>query len=125
MGYLANIASMKLAEVQNGEAQAHASGDLSEAISNEDGRVHPFGLYPDLSRLQKAGTLAIALGSENAAEAMLRSTEKACDDLLAHRVQVATQQALADRINLLKRTVKIVAPALLALCLLGLWLALQ
>ena len=89
------------------------------------GSIDPFGLYPDLSRLHKAGTLAIAPGSEDATEAMLRSTEKACDDLLAHRTQVATQQASAARINLLRRTVKIVAPALLALCILGLWLALQ
>ena len=49
---------------------------------------------------------------------------RACDDLMAHRAQVATQ-VLPARINLLRRTVKIVAPALLALCLLGLWLALQ
>ena len=116
---------MKLAEVQNTEAPAHALGDLSRAIPNEDGIIDPFGLYPDLSRLHKAGTLAIALGSEEAAEAMLRSTERACDDLMAHRAQVTAQQASAARINLLRRTVKIVAPVLLALCFLGLWLALQ
>jgi hypothetical protein len=125
LGYLANIASMELAAVQTIEAPAHALGDLSRAIPNEDGNIDPFGLYPDLSRMHKAGTLAIALGSDEAAEAMLRSTKKACDDLMAHRAQVATQQALTPRINLLRRTVKIVAPALLALCLLGLWLALQ
>jgi hypothetical protein len=125
LGYLANIASMELAAVQNTEAQAHVSGDLSRAIPNEDGSIDPFGLYPDGSRMHKSGTLAIALGSEEAAEAMLTSSKKACDDLMAHRAQVATQQALAARINLLRRTVKIVAPALLALCILGLWLALH
>jgi hypothetical protein len=116
---------MELAEAQNTEVQAHALGDPSRAIPNEDGSIDPFGLYPDLSRMHKAGTLAIALGSEEAAEAMLTNTKKACDDLMAHRAQVATQQALAARINLLRRTVKIVAPALLALCILGLWLAVQ
>jgi hypothetical protein len=55
----------------------------------------------------------------------LGDLSRACDDLMAHHAQVATQQALAARVNLLRRTVKIVAPALLALCLLGLWLALQ
>ena len=108
---------MKLAEVQNTDAQAHALGDLSRAIPNGD--------YPDLMRMHTAGTLATALGSEETAEAMLRSTQKACDDLMARRAQVASQQALTARINLLRRTVKIVAPALLALCILGLWLALQ
>jgi hypothetical protein len=98
---------MELAAVQNTEAQAHVSGDLSRAIPNEDGSIDPFGLYPDGSRMHKSGTLAIALGSEEAAEAMLTSSKKACDDLMAHRAQVATQQALAARINLLRRTVKI------------------
>jgi hypothetical protein len=50
---------------------------------------------------------------------------QACDDLIAHCAEVATQQAFSARINLLRRTVKIVAPALLALCMLGLWLALH
>src|SRR5271168_874796 len=108
---------MKLAEVQNTDAQAHALGDLSPTMSNKDGNTDPFGLYPDLLRMHTAGTLATALGSEEAAEAMLRSTNKACDDLMAHRAQVATQQALSARINLLRRTVKIVAPVLLALCI--------
>jgi len=125
LGYLANIASMELVAVQTIEAPAHALGDLSREIPNEDGNIDPFGLYPDLSRMHKAGTLAIALGSDKAAEAMLRSTKKACDDLVAHRARIATQQVLTTRIHLLRRTVKIVAPALLALCLLGLWLALQ
>ena len=116
---------MELAEVQNTEAPAQALGDLSRTIPNEDGIIDPFGLYPDLSRLHKAGTLAIALGSEEAAEAMLRSTKKACDDLLTRHVYVAVEHALAARIKLLRRTVKIVAPVLLALCFLGLWLALQ
>jgi hypothetical protein len=115
---------MKLAEVQNTDAQVHALGDPSPT-PNKDGNIDPFGLYPDLLRMQSAGTLATALGSEEAAEAMLRSTQKACDDLMVRRAQVATQQALTARINLLRRTVKIVAPALLALCILGLWLALQ
>jgi hypothetical protein len=122
---LANIARMELAEVQNTEAQPHALGDPSRAMPNEEGNIHPFGLYPDLSGMHKAGTLATAPGSEEAAEAMLRSTKKACDDLIARTVQVAIEQALAARINLLRRTVKIVAPVLLALCILGLWLALQ
>jgi hypothetical protein len=122
---LANIARMELAEVQNTEAQPHALGDPSRAMPNEEGNIHPFSLYPDLSGMHKAGTLATALGSEEAAEAMLRSTKKACDDLMARSVQVAIEQALAARINLLRRTVKIVAPVLLALCILGLWLALQ
>jgi hypothetical protein len=116
---------MELAEVQNTEAQPHALGDPSRAMPNEEGNIHPFSLYPDLSGMHKAGTLATALGSEEAAEAMLRSTKKACDDLMARSVQVAIEQALAARINLLRRTVKIVAPVLLALCILGLWLALQ
>jgi hypothetical protein len=116
---------MKLAEVQNTDAQAHALGDLSPTMPNKGGNTDPFGLYPDLLRMHTAGTLATALGSEEAAEAILRSTKKACDDLMAHRAQVATQQALTARINLLRRTVKIVAPALLALCILGLWLALH
>lgn len=116
---------MELAEVQNTEAQAHAVGDLSRAIRNEGRNIDPFGLYPDLSRMHKAGTLVTALGSEEAAEAIFRSTREACDDLTAHGAQVATQEALAARINLLRRTVKIVAPVLLALCILGLWLALQ
>ena len=115
---LANIARMELAEVQNTEAQPHALGDLSRAIPTEGGNIDPFGLY-------NAGTLATAPGSEDAAEAMLRSTKKACDDLMARHVQVAVEQALAPGINLLRRTVKIVAPVLLALCILGLWLALQ
>jgi hypothetical protein len=102
LGDQVNIASMELAEAQITEAPAHALGDLSRAIPNEDGNIDPFGLYPDLSRMHKAGTL---------------------DDLMAHHV--ATQQALPPGINLLRRTVKIIAPALLALCLLGLWLALQ
>ena len=116
---------MELAEVRHTEVQAHAIGDLSRAIPNENGNIDPFGLYSDLSRSHKAGTLATALGSEEAAEAMLRSTNRACDDLIVHHAQVATQQALAARINLLRRTVKIVAPALLALCILGLWLTLH
>ena len=115
---------MGLAEVQNTEALPHALGDPSRAIPNEEGNIRPFGLYPDLSRRHKAGTLATA-PSEDAAEAMLRSTKKACDDLMARSVHVAVEQALAARINLLRRTVKIVAPVLLALCILGLWLALQ
>ena len=113
---------MKLAEVQNTDAQAHALGDLSPTTADEDGSIDPFGLYPEVMRMHTAGTLATAPGSE---EAMLRSSKKACDDLMAHRAQIATQQALAAKINLLRRTVKIVAPALLALCILGLWLALQ
>jgi hypothetical protein len=116
---------MKLAEVQNTEAQAHASGDLSATFPNEDGNIDPSGLYPDQLRMHTAGTLATALVSQEAAEAMLRSTRKACDGLMAHRAQVATQQASAVRINLLRQTVKIVAPVLLALCILGLWLALH
>jgi hypothetical protein len=119
---LANIARMELAEVQNTEAQPHALGDPSRAMPND---IHSFSLYPDLSRMHKAGTLATALGSEDAAEAMLRSTKKACDDLLTRHVYVAVEHALAARIKLLRRTVKIVAPVLLALCFLGLWLALQ
>lgn len=43
----------------------------------------------------------------------------------AHHAQLATQQALGARMHLLRRTVKIVAPALFALCILGLWLALH
>jgi hypothetical protein len=125
LGDLANITRMKLAEVQNTEAQAHALDDLSPTIPNEDGNIDSFGLYPDLLQMHNDATLATALGSEEAAAAMLTSTKKACDDLMAHRAQVATQQALAARINLLRRTVKIVAPALLALCILGLWLALH
>lgn len=116
---------MKPAEVQNTDAQAHALGDLSRTIPREDGNINSFGLYPDLLRMHKAGTLATALGSEGAAEAMLSSTRKACNDLVVHRAQVATQQASAAKINLLRRTVQIVAPALLALCILGLWLSLQ
>jgi len=116
---------MELAEVQNTEAQQHALGDPSRAIPNGEGNIRPFGLYPDLSRRHKAGTLATAPASEDAAEAMLRSTKMACDDLMARTVHVAIEQALAARINLLRRTVKIVAPVLLALCILGLWLALQ
>lgn len=121
----ANIARMKVAELQNIEAQPHALGNPSRAIPNEEGNIHPFGLYTDLSGMHKAGTLATALGSEEAAEAMLRSTKKACDDLLARHVYVAVEHALAPKIKLLRRTVKIVAPVLLALCILGLWLALQ
>ena len=109
---------MKLAEAQKTEAGAHA---LGKAVANQDANIDPFGLYPDLSRMHKAGTLATASGSH----AILGSTEKACDHLVAHRAQVATQQALDARINLLRRTVKIAAPALLALCFLGLWLALH
>jgi hypothetical protein len=116
---------MELAEVRDTEVQAHALRDLSRAIPNANGNIDPFGFYPDLPRTHKAGTLATAPGSEEASEAMLRSTKKACDDLMVHRAQVATQQALAARINLLRRTVKIVAPALLALCILGLWLTLH
>jgi hypothetical protein len=113
---------MKLAEAQKLKPGAHA---LGKAIANEDGNIDPVGHFPDLSRMHKAGTLATALGSQEAAEAILGSTKMACDDLVAHRAQVATQQALSARINLLRRTVKIVAPALLALCFLGLWLALH
>jgi hypothetical protein len=116
---------MKLAEVQNTDAQAHALGGLSPMMPNKDGNTDPFGLYPDLLRMDTAGALATAVGSQEAAEAILRSTKEACDDLMAHRAQIATQQALTARINLLRRTVKIVAPALLALCILGLWLALH
>jgi hypothetical protein len=116
---------MNLAEVQNTDAQAPALGNVSRAIPNENGNIDPFGLYPDLLRMHKAGTLATALGSEEAAEAMLSSTRKACDDLIAHHAQVATQQALDAKINRLRRTVQIVAPALLALCVLGLWLSLN
>lgn len=111
--------------MQNTEAQAHAPGDLSRTIANEDGDVDSFGLYPELSRMHKSGTLGTALASEGPVESMLRSTTKACDDLMGHRAQVETQQALSARMHLLRRTVKIVAPALLALCILGLWLALQ
>jgi hypothetical protein len=111
--------------VQDAGAQAHASGDLSRAIPNEDGNIDSFGLYPDWPRMHHAGTLATALGCEDAVETMLRSTQKACDDLMAHGAQVTTQHALSARMHLLRRTVKIVAPALLALCILGLWLALQ
>src|ERR1700722_8544261 len=110
---------MKLAEVQNTDAQAHALGDLSRATPDE------VGLYPDLLQMHTAGTLATAPGSPEGAEAMLRSSKKACDDLMAHRAEVMTQQALAARIDLLRRTVKIVAPFFVALCILGLWLALQ
>jgi hypothetical protein len=116
---------MKVAELQNIEAQPHALGNPSRATPNEGGDIHPFSLYPDLSGMHKVGTLATALGSEEAAEAMLRSTKKACDDLMARTVHVTVERALAARINLLRRTVKIVAPVLLALCILGLWLALQ
>jgi hypothetical protein len=116
---------MELAEVQNTEAQPYALGNPSRAMPNEEGNIHPFGLYTDLSGMHKAGTVATALGSEEAAEAMLRSTKKACDDLMTRHVYVAFEQALAARFKLLRLTVKIVAPVLLALCILGLWLALQ
>jgi hypothetical protein len=107
---------MNLAEVQNIDAQERTPGGLSRAISKEDGNIDPFGLYPDLSPMHKAGALATALGFEEAAEAMLSNT---------HLAQVATQQALGANFHLLRRTVQIVAPALLALCLLGIWLSLQ
>jgi hypothetical protein len=116
---------MNLAEVQNTDAQAHASADVSRAILKENGNIDPFGLYPDQLRMHKAGTLATAPGSEEGGVAMLSSSRKVCDDLIAQHAQVATQQALEAKINRLRRTVQIVAPVLLALCILGLWLSLH
>jgi hypothetical protein len=116
---------MKIAELQKPGAHPRALGDLPREILKENQNIDPFSLYPDLLRMHGEGTLAIALGSEAAAEAMLSSTKRACDDLTSHHAQVATQQALATRLIRRRRMVHMVATVLLALCILGLWLTLH
>jgi hypothetical protein len=91
--------------------------------------LYPIGSWTRLGDLANIASMELAEAQTTEVPAYaLGDLSRACDDLMAHRAQVAkvaTQQVLAARINLLRRTVKIVAPALLALCLLGLWLALQ
>jgi hypothetical protein len=88
--------------------------------------LYPIGSWTRLGGLANIASMELAEAQTTEAPAYaLGDLSLACDDLMAHSVQVATQQVLTARINLLRRTVKIVAPALLALCLLGLWLALQ
>ena len=88
--------------------------------------MYPIGSWTRLGDLANIASMELAEAQTTEAPAYaLGDLSRACDDLMAHSAQVATQQVLTARINLLRRTVKIVAPALLALCLLGLWLALQ
>jgi hypothetical protein len=88
--------------------------------------LYLIGSWTRLGDLANIASMELAEAQTTEAPAYaLADLSRACDDLMAHRAQVATQQVLPARINLLRRTVKIVAPALLALCLLGLWLALQ